>query len=86
MLIGLIAEGVSASLPPAWASTSQEQLVLSVDDESRSGSVEFTDLPFLEPAPDVPPDLPPVDTEGWPETVSGRLSWGCGPAREVEQP
>jgi hypothetical protein len=84
VLVGLIAEGQPPALPPAWASTNPDQIVLR--ESGRSGSLEFSELPMLEPAPDAPPDMPPTDTAGWPQTVSGRISWECGVPREVPQP
>jgi hypothetical protein len=84
VLVGLIAEGQPPALPPAWASTNQDQIVLR--ESGRSGSLAFSELPMLEPAPDAPPDTPPTDTAGWPDTVSGRISWECGVPSEVPQP
>lgn len=88
LLVGLIYEGISPSAgPPGWQSTPLSELNVTLTQAGRSGRAEFTDLQIMTEADILDNEGgPPVETEGWPETLSGTLTWECGPLEEVPAP
>ena len=83
VVFGLVGTGTDA-LPPTWSSTDPSQVELTWDG-TLAGSVVFSDLAFAMPAPDQQ-DLPPMEVEGWPETISGSADFRCQPLREARGP
>ncbi|MFN2484456.1 MAG: hypothetical protein ABR509_05895 [Candidatus Limnocylindria bacterium] len=84
VLVGLVGVGPETdALPPTWASSPESTVELDLEDP-RSGTVSFSELPFVQPVEDQPGYE--MDVEGWPETISGSITWSCGPLREAQAP